>query len=98
MEVDVSKTAPNSTRWILDVEHDTSAQQAFDFQLLDNRSKKAKHSALISLDFTPRDAEAAKAHLHAPNLDAPTLTVQADNSGKIIRYRVTANAIHSSVR
>jgi hypothetical protein len=98
VEVDASKAAQNSTRWIFDVTQDTSAQQAFDFSLLDNRKKETKHSDLVSIDFTARDAEAAKACLHAPGLEGPALTVQAVDTGKTIRYRVTVNAIHSLER
>jgi hypothetical protein len=98
VEVDVSKAAPNSTRWIFDVAQDTSTQQALDFQLLDNRSGKPKKSGFVSLDFTPRNAEATQARLHAPHINNSSFTIQADNIEKTILYRVTINAIHSLER
>ena len=97
VEVDVSRAAPNSTRWIFDVVHDTSAQQAFDVQLLDNRTKKAKNPAFVSLDFTARDAETTKACLHAPDLNS-SITIRTIDIEKTIKYRVTVNAIHSLER
>jgi hypothetical protein len=95
--IDAEETAPNSNKWVFDVEQDTSAVLSFSFSLIDTRTGKVKDAEVLSISLTPIDAPAAAAQLHAPVPFTPVIELAAIDMG-VINYRVTVDAIHSMVR
>jgi hypothetical protein len=97
VDVDVSEAENNSSKWIFDVEQDTSLVQRFDLQLLDNAGH-VKQRAWFSPTITSICREAAGARIHIPEPDAPTITLSCDDVKTTIKYRVTIDAVHSGAR
>lgn len=97
VDVDVSEAESNTSKWIFDVEQDTSQVQRFDLQLID-KNGHVRESAWFSPTLTPMDAAAAGAKLHIPEPNAPTITIACDDVKAIIKYRVTIDAVHSASR
>lgn len=88
---------PNSTKWIFDVEQDTTAVQTLHFQILDARTGRPKDAALLSFALTALDEKASEARLRVPHPSGPDLTIEANKVGRI-RYRVSVDAVHSLSR
>lgn len=92
--VDVSAAGSNSSKWIFDVEQDTSLAPEFRFRLVDHQTRKIKTTEFLSPSFMPLNAQAARAFIYMLGADLPILHLVADNVG-VIRYRVTLDTVHS---
>jgi hypothetical protein len=92
--VDVSKAGSNSSKWIFDVEQDTTLSPEFHFELLDSKTHTIKTTEFLSPGVMPLNTLAAQAHIYMPEPKLPTLCIAADNVG-VIRYRVTLDTVHS---
>jgi len=90
--------APNSTKWIFDVEQDTTAAQTLHFQILDARTGKPKDSPLLSFAITPLNESASGASLHISQPTGPDLAVKAKKVDSPIKYRIAIDAVHSLSR
>ena len=93
-DVDSGAAGSNSSKWIFDVEQDTSMSPEFRFQLVDHQTRKIKTTEFLSPSFMPLNAQAARAFIYMLGADLPVLHVVADNVG-MIKYRVTLDTVHS---
>jgi hypothetical protein len=96
--VDGSKTAPNATRWIFDVEQPCKTA-TFELALLDHRTKKPKPFGLPAPHITPLNELAAEARIfcHSEKLRITSMPLDEEGTGTLL-YRVTVDAPHSLMR
>jgi hypothetical protein len=89
-QVDSSKTVPNSTRWVFDVEHEPGS---FAFDLV-TRQGKVIRPLVLSFSIAPLDPDFYSAGVFFSKTNGTGLELTCT---KTTRYRVTVDMISSLV-
>lgn len=87
----------NSTRWVFDVEHDTSRARSFELQLK-SWNGKSIFAPVTSFSITPLSAGCwnAQPFIEQPRL--PNILVAVGASASKIKYRIAVDLVHSTSR
>lgn len=94
--VDDHDAEHNSSRWIFDVEHDTHLVQRYELQLLAFINGRPLDRSFLTVSIAPLNRGAVEARPRVPEPDLPA--IELDDVGKVVRYRVTIDAVRRAGR